>query len=65
MSSRLSPRRQTLAQIFTIPAVLGLLSAVGLVSALVGDGIWDGLSWAALAVPVVLCGLFILWPRRR
>lgn len=37
---------------FKWPLVLGLLTAGGLLSALVGDGVWDLLSWALLAVPV-------------
>lgn len=53
-------RRQTNGQIFAIPMVLGVLSIVGLVSALVGDGIWDGVSWATLAIPILLCGYFFL-----
>ena len=54
------PRRQTNGQIFAIPMVLGVLSIIGLVSALVGDGIWDGVSWLTLAVPILLCGYFFL-----
>lgn len=46
--------RQTLGQIFLMPAILGVLSAGGLIFALVEDGLWDALSWAALAVPIVL-----------
>jgi hypothetical protein len=46
--------RQTTRQIFMIPAVLGVLSIAGLIFALVGDGLWDGLSWVALAIPIVL-----------
>ena len=38
------PRRQTNVQIFAVPLVLGVLSVVGLISALVGDGLWDGVS---------------------
>lgn len=48
------PRRQTLWQIFAIPLLLALLSAVGLVSALVSDGVWDALSWLTLAVPIAI-----------
>jgi hypothetical protein len=33
------------------PVALGVLSAVGLLSALLGDGAWDALSWAALGLP--------------
>lgn len=42
---------QTAAEIFRVPLLLGLATAVGLVSALVGDGVWDALSWLALAAP--------------
>lgn len=44
-------------QIWGIPIVLGVVSAIGLLSALLGDGIWDALSWFALATPVAV----ILW----
>ncbi len=56
----LHPRRQTNGQIFAIPMVLGVLSVIGLVSALVGDGFWDGVSWVTLAIPILLCGYFLL-----
>lgn len=59
-----SPRRQTLGQIFAIPLVLGALSCVGLMSALIGDGIWDGVSWLTLGIPILLCAYFLLKPRR-
>ena len=59
------PARQTLRQIFAAPIVIGVLSTVGLISALVGDDIWDGLSWLSLAIPVVLFIGFIAWPRTR
>jgi hypothetical protein len=44
--------RHSLSQVFAMPFVLGVLSLIGLLSALIGDGIWDGLSWATLAFPV-------------
>ena len=34
--------------VWTVPIVLGVLTIVGLASALVGDGIWDALSALAL-----------------
>ena len=43
--------------IYRIPLVIALISAVGLTSALLGDGMWDVLSWLALAVPVVLAAM--------
>jgi hypothetical protein len=47
-----APRHRSLGQIFLIPAIVALVVAVGLVSALLGDGIWDALSWFCLFVPV-------------
>ncbi len=37
-----------------MPALLAAASLVGLMSALVGDGPWDALSWACLGLVVVL-----------
>ena len=44
-------------QVFGIPIVLGILSAIGLISALLGDDIWNALSWLALGVPCAV----IVW----
>lgn len=46
---------RSLRQIFVIPLVLGILTTVGLIAALVGDGIWDWLSWVTLGIPTVVC----------
>jgi len=48
--------RRTAREIFAIPALVGMLSAAGLASALVGDGVWDAVSWLALLIPVALYG---------
>ena len=53
------PFRLTLWQIFAAPLAVAVISSLGLVAALVGDGVWDGVSWAALAVPVFLYFLFL------
>ena len=37
------------------PVVLALLSSIGLLSALLGDGVWDWISWMGLGVPALLC----------
>jgi hypothetical protein len=50
---------RTLRQIFTVPLFVGVLSAAGLISALVGDGWWDRLSWIFLSVPVLLYFFFL------
>jgi hypothetical protein len=54
---------RSLTQIFAAPLVIAIASTVGLISALVGDGWWDAVSWAALGLPVLLYLLFI-WRRR-
>ncbi|GIQ79002.1 hypothetical protein [Bradyrhizobium sp. RD5-C2] len=54
---------RSLTQIFAVPLVIAIVSTVGLISALVGDGWWDAVSWVALGLPVLLYLLFI-WRRR-
>ena len=51
---------RTLPQIFALPILIGILSTVGLIAALIGDGWWDGLSWASLSLPVLLYLFFIV-----
>ena len=51
-------------RVWPIPIALASLTALGLVSALVGDGVWDAVSWVALAVPVAVC-VACGRPRRR
>ncbi|UFX46879.1 hypothetical protein HAP47_0009525 [Bradyrhizobium sp. 41S5] len=53
---------RSLSQIFAAPLVIAIVSTVGLISALVGDGWWDAVSWVALGLPVLLYLLFI-WRR--
>lgn len=54
------PARRSLGTIFLVPAVVAAASFAGLLSALLGDGLWDGLSWLALSVPVAVVLWFVL-----
>jgi hypothetical protein len=55
-----------LRAIFAAPALLAVLTGVGLMSALLGDDIWDALSWGMLSVPIaVFATYFALAVRRR
>jgi hypothetical protein len=58
----IAPRRSTsFWRVFGVPILLGLVSAIGLLSALLGDGLCDALSWAALSAPIAI----IIWHVRR
>lgn len=50
-------RRQSLGAIFALPVALAVLSLIGLVSALAGDGFSDAISWVALLMP----GVAVVW----
>ncbi len=54
MTGPLGRRRPANWRIFRWPLVIGIASLVGLVSALVGDGWYDALSWGLLGGLLVL-----------
>lgn len=60
MTSFISRRRSNW-EVFRIPLLVAALSTWGLVSALVGDGIYDVISWITLGIPV----LIIIWATTR
>jgi hypothetical protein len=55
--------RQPLRQIFVVPALIALATAIGLVGALVGEGVWDTLSSLCLAVPAVIFCACVMWKK--
>jgi len=55
---------RTLGQIFVAPIVVGVLSIIGLLAALIGDGWWDAVSWLTLTVPVLLYVHFLVRRKR-
>jgi hypothetical protein len=59
----MAARRQSVVRIFAFPMIIALIVAFGLVSVLLGDGIWDAMSWIALASPLAV-GAFFLWKRQ-
>ncbi|MPZ57193.1 MAG: hypothetical protein GEU91_11995 [Rhizobiales bacterium] len=59
------PERRNLQRIFGVPALLGLLSAAGLLSALLGDNLWDALSWIALSAPIAVALVYVMRGRAR
>jgi len=45
---------KNIAAVFFWPLLMGITSTLGLLSALLGDGIWDAASWALLIIPVAV-----------
>jgi len=56
---------RSLTQIFGAPLVIAVVSTVGLISALVGDGWWDAVSWAGLGLLGSLLGPWVISTSRR
>jgi len=48
------PAPRPLPQIFAVPIVLGVVSTIGLVAALIGDDIWDAIGWIGLGIPLAV-----------
>jgi hypothetical protein len=47
-------------RIYGIPLLLAFVSAIGLLCALLGDGLFDILSWLALAAPLTVAALALM-----
>lgn len=39
-------------RVYGVPAILAVVTFLGLLSALLGDGIWDAVSWYVLTIPL-------------
>jgi len=50
------------SRIYQTPLLIAVISGVGLASALLGDGVWDILSWINLGIPVAIAIFY--WRRR-
>jgi len=46
--------------VWTLPIAVGFISVIGLLAALIGDDVWDGLSWFCLTVPLVVISWYVL-----
>ncbi len=51
--------QRPLRKTYGAPFVLAIITTYGLLSALLGDGLWDALSWIALVIPLALLAFFI------
>ena len=59
---RTSPR---FYRLWSLPLLIALLTAGGLLVALLGDGIWDALSWLMFAAPLTSIAWILTRPRAR
>jgi len=50
--------KQPAHKVWGAPIVFGVLTTVGLISALLGDGVWDALSAVTLGIPVAACAWY-------
>lgn len=57
--------QQSVGEVFRVPLVIGVLTAIGLVSALIGDGVWDAVSWLTILAPCAVVALAWWLARRR
>ena len=57
--------RSHLLHVFGIPALLAVISLVGLISALVADGMGDALSWLTLGLLNVVIVWYWVKPAKR
>jgi membrane protein implicated in regulation of membrane protease activity len=56
-------RKQRTGAIFFAPLLIAVITAGGLLSALLGDGVWDAVSWLTLSIPLMLIAWYA--PRRQ
>ncbi|QDR82986.1 PepSY-associated TM helix domain-containing protein [Sporomusa termitida] len=54
LSAAKAPQPQSSWQIWKLPLLLGSLTVLGCVAALFGAGIWQGLSWLFLSLPLLI-----------
>jgi len=52
-------------KLWGIPIIIGICSAIGLVSALTGDGFFDLISWLSLGLPIALTIWYISKPKSK
>lgn len=59
MKHRTPNGRRSLRRIYFLPVLIALVSALGLTSALLEDGVFDVISWLALGLVVLVLGVAV------
>jgi len=55
----------SLTAIFAVPTIVAVLSLIGLVGALLGDGVWDWIGWIGLGACVAVTVWALIARRER
>jgi xanthosine utilization system XapX-like protein len=55
----------SLKAIFAVPLIVAVLSLIGLVGALLGDGVWDWVGWLGLGACVAVLSWALIARRHR
>ena len=58
----MNPERSQVRMTYGVPAILALITCVGLLSGVLGDGVWDAISWVGLGIPIAVLLRFLLRP---
>ena len=64
MNNSLKTSDSNFLHVFGMPIIVAIVSVFGLVSALLGTGIWDALSWITLAVPTLVI-IYFVWIKEK
>jgi hypothetical protein len=58
-----SKNRSQFWTIYGAPTILAAVTCVGLLSGILGDGVWDTISWVGLGIPIAVLAWFVFRPR--
>ncbi|GGF53486.1 hypothetical protein GCM10007301_11160 [Azorhizobium oxalatiphilum] len=56
----MSARDLSMSRIFAIPTLLAVLTAIGLLAGLLGEGPWKWVCWAGVGIPAAVL-LWYVW----
>ena len=65
MTAGALPHRRSFGEILRVPVLLSIITSAGLLSALLGDGVWNALSWVALSIPLAVIVFYATRPMRK
>jgi hypothetical protein len=61
MSQQILSKTAERSTTYRAPGLIAVVSGVGLIFALVGDGFWDAMSWLAVGLPLAVAA-WVWWP---